>query len=370
MKVIRFALAMSCLLVLVSALPRYASGQSTSNRRVEYVYAVNQDTNTIMGFRRVGTGLLMPLKTPSLNTGAAPAGVAVTPAATFAYVANILSNDISGYSIDSDGNLSPLAGSSFPAGSGPDWVTVDPTGRFVYVTNCAALCSGSGQGNVSGYAIDKNSGALMPVPGSPFTADQIPYAIAIDPTGSYAYVANYRSGSISIFKIDQTTGSLSLITQSVPTGGIGSLYLTFDPQGRFLYVVNTQSSNVAAFAVGSDGSLAPVPGSPFATGSFTQGIVVNSSGEFVYISSGFQILGYSVGADGSLTPLPNSPYPAPAFLVSLTADHSGHFLYGAATFSGLAGYSIDSITGDLTPLSGSPFATGGEAFFLATTAGH
>jgi 6-phosphogluconolactonase len=357
-------------LVFVSlSLSNQAVAQSTANRRVEYVYAVNQDSNTISTFRRIGTGLLMPLQTPGLSTGSAPTTVAVNPSGTFAYVANVVSNDLSGYSINPDGSLSSLA-ASFPAGSGAGWVTIDPTGRFLYVANCAALCSGAGQGNVSGYSINKSTGALVPVPGSPFTAEQIPYAIAIDPTGSFAYVANYSSGSVSVFKIDQTTGSLVSLGQGVPTGGFGSLYLSLDPQGRFLYVVNTQSDNVAAFAIGSNGLLTAVPGSPFPTADFTQGVAVNSSGDFVYISAGFQILGFAIGASGDLTPLPDSPFPAPSFLVSLTTDHSGHFLYGAATSAGVAGYAIDSMTGDLTPVTGSPFSTGGEAFFVTTTAGR
>jgi hypothetical protein len=69
-----------------------------------------------------------------------------------------------------------------------------------------------------------------------------------------------------------------------------------------------------------------VPGSPFPSGEFTQGVVVNSSGDFVYVTSGFQVLGYSIGTSGELIPLTGSPFAAPDFLVSLTADHSGHFL--------------------------------------------
>jgi 6-phosphogluconolactonase len=173
-----------------------------------------------------------------------------------------------------------------------------------------------------------------------------------------------------VFKINQISGSLTLLAQSVPTGGTSPLYLTLDPQGRFLYVVNTHSDDISAYAVGSDGSLTPIPGLPFPSGDSTQGIVVNSSGEFVYVTAGSQVLGYSVGAGGELTPLPSSPFPAAGFLVSLTTDQSGHFVYAAATSSGVAGYALDSTTGALTPLDSSPFSTGGTSFFVTTTVGH
>jgi 6-phosphogluconolactonase (cycloisomerase 2 family) len=361
----------SCSLVIgMLAMPRAVGAQASNSRRVEFAYAVNQNANTVSAFRRVGNGELMPLSPPSFPTGNAPNGVAVNPGGTFAYVVNVLSNDVSGYSINPDGTLTALPGSPFPAGSGPGWISIDPTGRFVYVANCAALCSGSGPGSISGYAINKSTGALIPVPGSPFAADQIPYSIAIDPTGAFAYVANFSSNTISIFKINQTSGSLQQIAPSISTGGTSPLYLARDPQGRFLYAVNTQSGDVSAFAIGSDGLLTAAPGSPFPSGEFTQGIAVSSSGEFAYVSAGFQVLGYSIGPNGVLTPLPESPFPAPDFLVSLTTDQSGHFVYGADTFSGVAGYSIDPDSGGLTPLSGSPFPTGGEAFFVTTTVAH
>ena len=45
----------------------------------------------------------------------------------------------------------------------PSAVAVDPTGKFAYVGN-------DGSNNISAYAIDANTGALTPVTGSPFSA--------------------------------------------------------------------------------------------------------------------------------------------------------------------------------------------------------
>src|SRR5437879_1664197 len=89
--------AMLCVITFASlALPQETEAQTNGSRRLEFVYAVNQDSNTISAFRRVGNGTLMLLQTPSFPTGNAPNGVAVNPAGTFAYVVNILSNDVSG----------------------------------------------------------------------------------------------------------------------------------------------------------------------------------------------------------------------------------------------------------------------------------
>jgi 6-phosphogluconolactonase len=364
-----FAGSLCLLLFALFAISQKSSAQASRNPQTDFAYAVGQASNTIAGFTVGVDGVLAPLTTPLFSTGSAPNGVAVDPKGRFVYVANLLSNDVSGYAIAADGTLTPVPGSPFPAGSGPGWITVSPNGRFVYVANCAALCSGSGQGSVSGFEIDNSTGALTAVPGTPFQADDIPYAVTVDPTGRFAYVANFRSGTVSVFEIDHCSGSL-LTKASVPTGGGSPLAVTFDPHGRFLYVVNTASDNVSAFSVGKDGMLTPVPGSPFASGQFTQGIAVDPAGEFLYVTAGTEVLGYSVDTGGVLVPLAGSPYPAPGFLVSLTFDRRGHHVYGAATGSGVAAFNIDAATGNLTAVTGAPFPAGADTVFVTTTAGR
>jgi 6-phosphogluconolactonase len=368
-KSLRFGAFFGLLVIAFAGVAESSRAQISPVARPEYAYATDQNANAVFGYRVGATGALTALAPPSHAAGANPIGVAIDPTGHFMYVANVLSNTVSGYQIASNGSLTTIPGSPFATGSGPGWVTVDPTGRYVYVANCARLCSGSGDGNVSGYAINKTTGALTPVPGSPFTADQVPYAIAVDPTGQFAYVANFASGTISIFKIDQCSGSLWASVQSVPTGGASPLALTLDPHGNFLFVTNTASDNLSVFAVGSNGTLTAAPGSPFATGNFSQGVAVSPSGEFVYVTQGFQVLGFAIGAGGVLTPLATSPFPAPAFLVSLTFDRSGHNVYGAVT-SGVAAYQQDPVSGKLTAVAGSPFATGGNTGFVVTTMGH
>ena len=49
--------------------------------------------------------------------------------------------------------------------------------RFVYVAN-------GGSNSISAYAINAASGALTAIGGSPFPAGNVPYAIAVDPSGS------------------------------------------------------------------------------------------------------------------------------------------------------------------------------------------
>ena len=68
------------------------------------------------------------------------------------------------------GALTPVAGAPFLAGMGPYSVTVDPTGLFAYVANYTS-------GDVSAYTIDGTTGALTPVAGSPFPAGTAPFSV-------------------------------------------------------------------------------------------------------------------------------------------------------------------------------------------------
>lgn len=81
---------------------------------------------------------------------------------------------VSAYAIEATtGALTPVPGSPFSAGAGRNEVTVDPSGQFVYVVN--------GAGNVSAYTIDPGSGALTSIPGWPFPAGSGSSGVTVDP---------------------------------------------------------------------------------------------------------------------------------------------------------------------------------------------
>jgi len=113
----------------------------------------------------------------------------VTPVSgQFAYVPNTSSGNVSGYTINAtNGRLNPIAGSPFTAGLFPTSVAVDPTGKLAYVANSGSTANG--QGPVSGYTINAITGALTPIPGSPFAAGGFPDSLAVDATGK-SYVSN------------------------------------------------------------------------------------------------------------------------------------------------------------------------------------
>jgi 6-phosphogluconolactonase len=75
----------------------------------------------------------------------------------------------------------------------------------------------------------------------------------VDPTGRFLYANDTISGTV-----------LSALPGSPFAAGDGSDGLMVDPSSRFLYAANANSSNLSAFSIGADGSLTAMPGSPYA----------------------------------------------------------------------------------------------------------
>ena len=293
--------------------------------------------------------------------------VAVDPSGSFAYVVNSgstfierVSGSVSGYLIDATtGALAPITGSPFAPGRGPESMAVEPSGRFAYVANFL-------DNTVSGYTVNSTIGALTPVPGSPFPAS-FPVSVAVDPTGRFAYVANFARGSVSGYTISATTGALTPIPGSPFAGGPSSLVVV-DPTGKFAYVL---SGGIWGYTINATtGALTPIAGSPFATGATAQSLAVDPSGRFAYVTTSGGISGYTISATtGALTPIAGSPFAIPGcsgggMCDSVAVDPSAKFVYVVNFFdyslvaSDVYGESIDATTGALTPIAGSPFPTG------------
>jgi len=287
----------------------------------------------------------------------------------FAYVANENSSNVSAYAIDrTTGALTSVPGSPFAAGSLPFSVVVDPSGKFAYVANFAS-------NNVSAYTIDRTTGALSPVPGSPFAASTNPFSVAVDPSGNFAYVANgcgdpaCSLGNVSAYTIDRTTGALSPVPGSPFAAGSFPSSVTVDSSGNFTYVANFFSNNVSAYSINrTTGALSPIPGSPFAAGSNPRSVTAHPSANFAYVANGGgNISAYTIDrTTGALSPVPGSPFAAGSNPPSVAVDPTGNFAYVAnASSDNVSAYSIDRTTGSLSPVPGSPFAAGTLPFSVA-----
>ncbi len=146
-----------------------------------------------------------------------------------------------------------------------------------------------------------------------------------------------------------------------------------DPAGHFIYVANDGGTNdISAFAITSaTGALTPVAGSPFAAGNSPHGLSVTRTltSTFIYAAGtsggASSIAGFSVNSStGSLTALSGSPFDISVSHYTSVFHGYSDFLY-VTTGDGVAGYFSDVSIGELVALSTTPTPTGINAFSVA-----
>ncbi|HEY0339255.1 MAG TPA: beta-propeller fold lactonase family protein, partial [Steroidobacteraceae bacterium] len=338
----------------------------------KFAYVAIQSGKQIAGFAiDPQSGALTPVPGSPFTTpfvkGQPFPGASIEPLNRFLYIASLNDAQIAGFAIDATtGALAPVPGSPYAAGSNSSGLPAfSPNGYFVYVTNQGSV------GGVSGFSIDQVTGALIPIPGSPFPTGNTPTWMSFVPSGRFAYVSNTGANSISAYAADIVTGELTQLPGSPFSDGTRHpVDLTIDSAGGHLYVPNRDSNNISVYGIDpNSGALTTVTGSPFAAGAGPALVGIEPTGRFAYVASGAgnDVHGYSIDqGTGALTALPGSPYAAGSNPLFVTVDPSGKYAYTANQQSAdISAYSLDGATGALTPVPGGPFATGIDPFTVS-----
>ena len=331
---------------------------------------------------------------------------------SFAFVSNTGSGSVSAMAMDSSGFLSLVAGSPFPAGAGAEFLAFDSVHKFLFVSNQNA-------NTVSAFSVNTGTGQLTAVPGSPFATGARPTGIAVDPAGKFVFVANQAADSISVFSIG-ANGSLSSAAGSPFTAGnpygmainaAGTILFA----NNFPDSQTSDLNTVSAFQIGANGALVPIAGSPFPTSSTAGfasaiGLAADPAGKFLFVGDHMaqSVVPFNITATGALTPVSALPAAAPSCSVSchnnplrlavhpndqflyatnvqagtvsafkitngalssiadvpagqhpfgVALDPTGQFLFAVNKVDNtISAYSVNSSTGMLSPLNGSPFS--------------
>ncbi len=355
-----------------------------------FAYVANQTDNTVSAYTvALPSGSLVPLAGSPFSTATGPREAVVCPSGGFLYVANGGTNGVSGYKIDlTSGTLTPVPGSPFAGGAGPRGIAIVPSGQFVYTAN-------RNDNNISGYKVSNPTGALTQVPGSPFaivTGDEAqpgPQKLTVDPTGRFLYVTNHLIGNIAGFTIDATTGALTQISGSPFSDATEAeeyettqpFEVVVAPSGNFVFVTNHGLSSLSVFSADAGtGALTPIDGSPFyievddeECSANPYGAAIDPAGQFLYVADYGcgTITVYSINATtGVPTEISGSPFQISVGGQDCAAgpnddslDPSGSFLYVAnSSCASVAAFTVDAVTGALTPVAGSPFPAGNSPY--------
>ncbi len=372
----RVAIALLAFALAPAIAPPAANAQSAPP---QFVYAASSGFPLVYGFQlNTTTGALTPIPGSPFDERLSPNALAVNPAGTLLFVANGGSNNsVSVFAINTTtGALAEVPNSPFATGLGvnPKVIATDPSGKFLYVGNANGVQFDS-SGQVDAYAINPTTGELTPTPNSTppnigaFNVPVNPTGIYVHPNGRWIYFQGGAGGPIGGFSdtiqgyvIDPSTGDL---TVPLPIyNGLGfPRSLTGDQAGTFLIDEFGQSCiSMEMLAISSvDGSLTQEfdwasAGNALDVCIGGNGITVDSTGTLAVMSFGsFFVTGGAIvpAQVSSSSPFPSGPW---------AADRLGPFVLAQGT--GLNSYSINSVTGVLTPAPGSPYTAGGDSLVV------
>jgi 6-phosphogluconolactonase len=144
----------------------------------------------------------------------------------------------------------------------------------------------------------------------------------------------------------------------VPQTGSGGTTNT----GDYLYVANGSDTFLAGFGVASTGALSVLSGSPYNNSVAAQSLAVNPANSFLYAGTTAGIFVYGINSNGSITVQNDGSVAAQDMVATaMQVDSTGNYLLAvgistAQQVQAIGIYTIDTSTGLLTPIAGSPLA--------------
>jgi 6-phosphogluconolactonase len=203
-----------------------------------YVSNLNDSVGGISAFTiNNDTGALSPIPGSPFPTGSAgsfpgPSAMVVNNNILYVALTGTVNpnNKIVAFAIDpTTGVLTALPGSPFVTGSDPLYIAFVPVTlvgfqAFLYTANVQ-------DSTISAFAADDNTGVLTPVPGSPYAAGTSLGGLAVTPTGTsngsfFLYAADPQAKTVRAFTINGTTGALSPVPGSPFPAGNAPMLLT------------------------------------------------------------------------------------------------------------------------------------------------
>ena len=287
------------------------------------------------------------------------------------YVGNASNGYLAGFAVASNGDLSVLNNSPYNNGVVATCLTVTPGNGYLYVGTATGIYV---------YAINSDGSISVLNGGSPVAMDVIPTAMQVDYTGNYLLAAGIgvaaESQAIGIYQITPSTGLLTALNGSplgLYTGLSGNPTLVaptamlITPNNSIVYVsMGTLGVQVLTLAPGGGLSTGVGPAilSPAinSVSPSDQGLASDPNSRFLFVAevnTGLRVL--DIGNAGALSEIAGSPYPVGTGPTGVILDPTGSYVYVANKGSGtISGFTLNATSGQLQPIAGSPFNSGGQ----------
>jgi 6-phosphogluconolactonase (cycloisomerase 2 family) len=236
--------------------------------------------------------------------------------------------------------------------------------EFVYGTNW--------EGGIFGFAVNQRTGELAPIPGSPFVAEDGPDAITGDPSGHHVFALEktFRSPGINCEQakgvllsetVSPRSGALHL-AEKVILDGFCPQGLITDPQGKHLYVSMMTTGGfpppgspwgeIQAFAIGPNGSLKEIRGSPFLMMDVPGAFAMHPGSKLLYTTTnddGNGIVVFDRDTETGALGLPKTVSKRGWGKLAITPSGTLMVAENASVIDQITLFNISPATGELTP---------------------
>ena len=194
--------------------------------------------------------------------------------------------------------------------------------------------------------------------------------LAVSASGVYTFAKWLPAGApYEVTVKSQPEGNACIVLTAAGVVGATNLNVYVACPSRTGYALSSIAPTLVygRYIDETTGGLLPSPGSAYEIGMPVVGLAVEGGGRFLYAASDRSIVALSINpSDGSLNVVRSTDVPVGTHaLDGILAAVDGHFLLvtsGVSTYS----YRIDTVTGELGLVAGSPFATGRSGASVGT----
>jgi YVTN family beta-propeller protein len=223
-----------------------------------HVYTANADDDTVSVIDTATNTVVA-----TIEVGDRPHGIAVRPDGAVAYVTNY--DDWTVSVIDTATNtVTDTISVGTGAGKGADDVVFSPDGSKAYV----------GSSNILSV-IDTATNTVT----SSVTLNFGPYGIAVSPNGNKVYVASWTGDYVKAITFDDDDVPTSIVTIDVGNSPTG---VTLSPNGTRLYVANADGNTVSVISTSTNNVVKTIP-----VGNTPTGIAFTPDGSLALVTNQF-----------------------------------------------------------------------------------
>lgn len=301
------------------------------------------------GFDAGGSLVSIPGSPFATNGGgdanAGPSGIVATPDRRYLIVAHNASRKIESFSTGAQGELRSVSVATL-AGD-PFNLVIHPNGTIIY----ASLATSA---RVAAVAVDRTSGLLKEIPGSPFDVGTDLRDVAVDPSGHFL-VTGHITGAFRGLRLHalDAQGAILGPIQSIPLPGRAGRSISYDRNGQFLFMQDVDLGIYVYRVEPGPGTLS-LTAPPTSVGGFSASMVIHPQQNFAYVGRGLlpEVRAFAYDNAGRLTAAPGSPFAMPTDRYqSMAITRNGDRLYLAERLKNVViGFNVNASSGGLTQI--------------------